>query len=206
MGLKLQKRVLGSALPRKVRFFATVLALYGDEEGTNIYPSIDTLARDMGVERDAVIRGRRALVDLGVLVVAKAGGGRRTTRFRMDLAALDALASNRSAGATVSAPTDDGRDPSVPPETVAPRPAYRDETLACDVGETVAFDDGETVARALPDYQKDYQGGPPGTYGLPERQTTLSGGRGTPSASRIGVVDVLGSLSPIVNLDEVLTT
>ena len=107
MGLKLQRRVLKSALPRPLRFLATVLALYADEDGDNIYPSVSTLAADLGLHRTGVIRQLRDLREIGVLEVVRAGGGRhRVTRYRMAMERLPSRQENSSASATV---TGDGR-------------------------------------------------------------------------------------------------
>jgi hypothetical protein len=103
MGLKLQRLVLGSALPARLRFLTTVLALYGDEDGGNIYPSIDRLAREIDVHRTGVMLKLKELRSLGVLVVERKGGGRRRpTLYRLVIDALPVAAENRRDDATVS--------------------------------------------------------------------------------------------------------
>ncbi len=75
MGLKLQRKVLASALPKDLRFLTTVLALYAEEDGREVRPSIDRLARELRVDRSTIIRKLNALKALGVLVVRRQGGG-----------------------------------------------------------------------------------------------------------------------------------
>lgn len=119
MGLSLQKMVFRSKLPARVRFLATVLAHYGDNDGTNIFPCIETLAANMGVKRDAVLRGLKLLKQLGVLVVESPGGGAgRATRYRMIPEALAAPV-NRSPDAAVCEPESRSVGATVPVKTVA---------------------------------------------------------------------------------------
>ena len=99
MGLRLQRKVLRSALPADVRFAALVMALYADEDGGSIFPTIDTLAADMGVSRATVKRQRKKLCDLGVLVKARPGGGRHRSAHYKFL--VDRLEGNRLTSAPV---------------------------------------------------------------------------------------------------------
>ena len=88
MGLRLQRAVLQSTIRPDLRFLAMVLALYADDDGTNIFPALKTLADNLGTTESSVKRKRRALVDAGVLT--KDGGGfrGRTARYRFNLARL----------------------------------------------------------------------------------------------------------------------
>jgi biotin operon repressor len=89
MGLRLQHKVLRSALPRPLRFLACVLALFAHDNGTDLFPRVNTIAEALGTHRTQVLRGLRALRQLGVLVVERPGGGRhRSTRYRFVAAAL----------------------------------------------------------------------------------------------------------------------
>lgn len=117
MALKLQHRVLASGLPHRLRLLTFVLALHAHEDGTHIYPSINTLARELGLARDAIIRQLKELRRLGVLVVERPGGGACTTHYRM---VPDALAQNGSVSATVpSLPETSGLAQTLPVPVVA---------------------------------------------------------------------------------------
>ena len=103
MGLKLQRRVLESGLPHRLRFLATLLALYGDEDGCNIFPSVRRIAAELDIHPTNVRRQLKALRGLGILIVERPGGGRKkSTRYRMNTAAL--VPRNKSAGARDSEP------------------------------------------------------------------------------------------------------
>jgi Helix-turn-helix domain len=119
MGLRLQRHVLNSKLPRPLRFLALVLALVAhDRDPVNVFPRVETLAEYLGVDKRHVRRGLAALRALGVLVVVEQGGGRRhATRCRFNADALPTRAASvtRTNGDAVS----DGKEVFAEPEEVS---------------------------------------------------------------------------------------
>ena len=95
MSAKVAKRVLDSDLPPHLKFPAVVLALYGDEDGASIFPSVERVAYDLSLNPRTVRRALSELRRLGLLVPhaeprggRRVGGGPRTTVYRLDQDAL----------------------------------------------------------------------------------------------------------------------
>lgn len=70
------------------------LAWFADDEGQNIWPSVQTLADRTGLTRRAVQKLLRQLEEAGAIqaIGSRLGGRRKTTRYRMDLDWLRAKA------------------------------------------------------------------------------------------------------------------
>lgn len=64
------------------RLVLLALAKFADDEGL-CWPSQPTLVEKTGLHRNAVKRELQALVDAGVIEVAEAGTGRRSTRYQL---------------------------------------------------------------------------------------------------------------------------
>ena len=69
------RRILNSDLVPRLKFLGITLALHGDAAGHNIYPSVRTLAAEVGWTRRAVQGGLRDLERLHVLRRMTAGRG-----------------------------------------------------------------------------------------------------------------------------------
>jgi hypothetical protein len=87
---KLAMSVFNSRLPAPLKRLAALLALWGSDDGDRIFPSVGTLARQLGCDPRTVKRQRAALITLGVLqpVTPRTGGRAKTTRYQLDLAPL----------------------------------------------------------------------------------------------------------------------
>lgn len=90
MSSKLAMRVLESDLPRHLKATATTLALFANDEGLRIYPSVARVAWLVGKSASRVTDDLSALCRLGVLVplTARAGGRGRATEYHLDVSAL----------------------------------------------------------------------------------------------------------------------
>lgn len=111
MSIKLMSLVWESNLPSHEKFIALALADYGSDDGTRIYPAIETVAGKVGKSERAVQYAIRSLEASGVLETVKEGGGRRNpTHYRMNIAALKGATSAplpcHSAGETVQLTTE----------------------------------------------------------------------------------------------------
>ena len=69
---------------------ALALADRANHDGSDIYPSVDTLAKQTRQSRSTVKRHLKAMVASGWLVKVRPGGGRpgETTRYRIPVGAL----------------------------------------------------------------------------------------------------------------------
>ncbi len=87
--------ILESNLLAALKPTAVALALFADERGGRVFPSVSRLAWLRGMSERGIQKHLSALRDLGVLVpVTRGTGGRgRTTRYRIDVSALPARAS-----------------------------------------------------------------------------------------------------------------
>ena len=83
-------RVLESALPATLKPTAAALALFADETGHRIFPSVALLAWLLGLSTRVVQRQLSRLRGLGVLdaQTALTGGRGHAVRYRMDVEAL----------------------------------------------------------------------------------------------------------------------
>ena len=90
MSIPVISAVFESALKPHLRLTALALANFAADDGTSIYPSVQTLAKMAGKGPRSIKSDLRALRDLGVLVPDDnlRGGRRRTTRYSMNLSAL----------------------------------------------------------------------------------------------------------------------
>ena len=71
-------------LPEGLKLLLIALASFADDDGANVYPSVETLARMTSTEPRTVWRRLARLRALGVLEVETAGGGRRrSTHYRI---------------------------------------------------------------------------------------------------------------------------
>ena len=84
--------ILESDLPAALKPTAVALALFADERGERVFPSVGRLAWLRGLSERAIQKHVSALRELGVLVpVTRGTGGRgRTTCYRVDVSALPA--------------------------------------------------------------------------------------------------------------------
>lgn len=87
-----------------------VLGKHADDDGSNCYPSFDTIEEMAQVSRTTVARAISLLRDLGIVMLERAGNGRRGARYRINLAA----------GMPKQAQGDKPATPDLFPETVAP--------------------------------------------------------------------------------------
>lgn len=86
MSVSLMTSVWASALTSDLKFMALCLADFGDDEGNNIFPSVDYIAWKTGYSPRSVQRILKRLTDIHILEVVKNGtGGRgKTTEYRMN--------------------------------------------------------------------------------------------------------------------------
>jgi hypothetical protein len=112
MSASLAVKVYESSLPEKLKILAARLALFGDEHGRRIFPSIERLARECSCSAREVQRRMKRLREMGILSPegGMAGGRGRTVRYVLNVAALpscgtarkdDGVSSPFSAGSTV---------------------------------------------------------------------------------------------------------
>ena len=82
--------VFTSGLPFHLKPVLALLSLYGDRDGTNIYPSVGRVAYELGISDRQVQRQLTQLVTIGVLVpeTARTGGRGQTTHYHLDLDSL----------------------------------------------------------------------------------------------------------------------
>ena len=90
MSVRVMTWVWDSALPSMERFVALAYADHADDQGNNIYPSLNTVARKTGISRRRVISIRQRLEARGVLVPTRTIHN-KPTKFRIDKAALEAV-------------------------------------------------------------------------------------------------------------------
>ena len=77
-------RVRGDPAPSSVRHLLLVLATYADADGTNVWPSVRTLARDTGYSLRTVQRSLTILLGGAIALVSDRQGGRGlTARYRV---------------------------------------------------------------------------------------------------------------------------
>jgi DNA-binding transcriptional regulator PaaX len=86
MSMKLVSAVLESSLPSADRLVALVLADWANEDGTNIYPPIDVIARKVGLGERATRSAIRRLHVDGILVEVELEG--RRVFYRIDVGRL----------------------------------------------------------------------------------------------------------------------
>lgn len=100
-----------------------VLARLADiarDDGSSVYPSLETIARSTGLSERTVRTALRELEAMRVLVVVRRGGGReKTTRYRIDLDTLEALSNPATAAPFIS---ETRQQPPLNPATAAPEP------------------------------------------------------------------------------------
>ncbi|MBA0126305.1 hypothetical protein H0B56_12205 [Haloechinothrix sp. YIM 98757] len=76
-------------LPVRVKFLALILATYADPDGSRVRPGLDVLASVSGQSERSVKRSLAELRGLGLLTVARRGGGRggqgRTTEHQLTI-------------------------------------------------------------------------------------------------------------------------
>lgn len=85
MSNRVNTLVWNCTLPCTERFVLLKLSDTGDDDGTQVRPSIGRIADDCGLHERTVQRLLRAWVKSGLLIVVAEGGGRRPTNYRIDL-------------------------------------------------------------------------------------------------------------------------
>lgn len=102
MSAKLAMRVLESDLSPALKPVAVTLALFGNDAGARIYPSVDRLAHLVGLTRRTVERQLATLRSKGILIAqgpiegGRLPGGRgRSVLYQLDVAALPTRAAFR---------------------------------------------------------------------------------------------------------------
>lgn len=83
--------VFESDLPAWLKRYAAALATFADDDGTQVFPSVATLARMAGRCERATQYALRELRRRGVLTVDPAPTTRRTTRYKFKAVALPQL-------------------------------------------------------------------------------------------------------------------
>ena len=139
---------LGSAARKAV---ALKLADHSNDDGTNVYPSVGRVARELEIADRTVQRILKQFVAEGLLVVEELGGKgpRSTTHYRFDLQKLSALPRTSAKGdikssltktsrvtpTTAKGDTDDRKGDTVSPEpsiTIISEPSERERAVAED--------------------------------------------------------------------------
>lgn len=158
MSAKLTMLIWESSLAPHVKPLASMLALFAQDDGTSIYPSIGRLARLLGHSRRTVQRqlGELLAAEVLALVTPRTGGRQRTTEYRFRLERLTG-AGKGDTGVTVS-------------ETVTP------VTRKGDTGVTRSVRDSKEY---VPPRTPPLRGG---AHALPTKATTTARAelRGTP--------------------------
>jgi hypothetical protein len=101
MSIDAMTAVFGSALPHRLRLIALTIAWHAHKDGSNAYPSVQTIARLCGCHVRGISRGLSDLRRLGVVRVdsrlvtspkdgslVPAGGRHQSARYRLDYEAL----------------------------------------------------------------------------------------------------------------------
>lgn len=92
MSFDAMKRVYASHLEHSLRFLAITLAWFANDDGSRVFPSVETLSDYLGVSDRQVRAGLSRLRDLEVLLVEQSGGGTgRSTRYRINLPVLEQI-------------------------------------------------------------------------------------------------------------------
>lgn len=92
MSVRVMAEVWELDLPQPLKLLALALADWADDEGGNIWPSIDTMARKVGAHPRTVQRQLRLLEESGLVRIEHGGGGRgRTRRLRLQTQKGDKL-------------------------------------------------------------------------------------------------------------------
>lgn len=90
--LPVMHAIYTSSLARPLRDVALAIAWFADDDGANMWPSLETLAGMVAADPRNVRRALRELRQLGVLEAENLSGGRGlTTRYRFDLQVLASL-------------------------------------------------------------------------------------------------------------------
>ena len=76
-------------LPQNEAWVLMAMADHADHEGNNVYPGVPRLAWKTGYTTRQVRRILAILRSKGLIVVEEQGGGRKATRYRLDLAGAD---------------------------------------------------------------------------------------------------------------------
>ena len=99
MSARLARAVFDSALDPSLKPLMVALALFADQDGGNVYPSIDRLVFMVGGSRRTVERGISRLRTLGVIIpITSTAGGRmrggrgRPVHYQIDSSALPSRA------------------------------------------------------------------------------------------------------------------
>jgi hypothetical protein len=90
MTFKVYTYVWGSPLKPELKMTLLALASFADGNGESIYPSLGTIARMPGRKKRQTRRNIAELCAKGILIPeTPRTGGRQTTRYRLNLDALD---------------------------------------------------------------------------------------------------------------------
>jgi len=73
------------ALPIHAKTVAWVMGTYAGPDGGSIYPKIETLMAECDLSRSAIQRAVKTLIERGLLVLVKRGGGRQSNHYRLAL-------------------------------------------------------------------------------------------------------------------------
>jgi hypothetical protein len=119
-----------SNLHRSLKDIALAHAWFADDDGSNIYPAVETVASMVGCDPKTIRHGRRVLEHLGILVQvegSRATGGRgKATKYRIDYAVLAALKPGHPRPRIYEKKPGPPR-PGIDRETRAPAPVIADE-------------------------------------------------------------------------------
>jgi hypothetical protein len=109
-------------LPHNEAWVLMAMADHADHDGNNVYPGVPLLAWKTGYTTRQVRRILAILQRKGLIVVEKPGGGRRTTRYRMELSqAARKDLERRGKSPTKSIPDrSEGREDNMSPLEIAP--------------------------------------------------------------------------------------
>src|SRR5579871_649387 len=91
VSIKVIKRVLEAAIRPVPKFVLVVLADYADDDGNNVYPSVETVIRRTGWSKATVHRALVVLRRAGVLIFVRAAAQHHPPIYRIDVAALERL-------------------------------------------------------------------------------------------------------------------
>lgn len=157
MSVRVQSYVWDLNLPTTDKMVLLILADHADDDGANAWPSVARIARKASISERQVQRILRSLVDAGLVLVERQGGGgrdqredRRPNRYTIRLDGVTSASPRPPARGDINDPRGDIRDPhGVTP--MSPEPSLEPSLVEPSKASAVADDEvpppGEQAAR-----------------------------------------------------------
>jgi hypothetical protein len=89
MSIRLMSKVFETDLPAHEKFVLLAMADYASDTGESIYPSIETICRKTSISERMVHYSVARLLNRGVIVLVKKGGGKTSNTYRINPEAVE---------------------------------------------------------------------------------------------------------------------